>query len=129
MTRMPVTEADFNLQGRVDNYRDILFELLVALDAQVQSLLKQVNQEKLGGRGRVSYEPRPPRWTLAWKGNKSHRIFEVNLMAFAHGGAWVLHGRMGLDRPFRNLKSVRERDEAALRQEIVDQVAIDETVL
>jgi len=36
---------------------------------------------------------------------------------------------MGLDRPFRNLKSVRERDEAALRQEIVDQVAIDETVL
>jgi hypothetical protein len=129
MTEMPVTEADFNLQGRVDNYREILFELLVALDALVQSQLAQVNQEKLGGRGRVSYEPRPPRWTLAWKGNKGHRIFEVNLMAFAQGGAWVIHGRMGLDRPFRNLKSVRERDEVALRQEIVDQVATDETVL
>jgi hypothetical protein len=36
---------------------------------------------------------------------------------------------MGLDRPFRNLKSVRARDEASLRQEIVDQVATDETVL
>ena len=129
MTEMPVTEADFNLQGRVDNYREIVFELLVALDRLVQSQLAQINQEKLSGRGRVSYEPRPPRWTLAWKGNKSHRIFEVNLMAFAQGGAWVIHGRMGLDRPFRNLKSVRERDEAALRREILDQVAIDETVL
>ena len=129
MSRMPVTEADFNLQGRVDNYREILFELLIALDTLVQSQLAQVNQEKLGGRGRVSYEPRPPRWTLAWKGNKTKRVFEVNLMAFAQGGAWVIHGRMGLDRPIRNLKSVRERDEAALRQEILDQVAIDETVL
>jgi hypothetical protein len=129
MTEMPVTEADFNLQGRVDNYREILFELLVALDALVQRQLAQVNQDKLGGRGRVSYEARPPRWTLAWKGNKAHRVFEVNLMAFAQGGAWVIHGRMGLDRPFRNLKSVRERDETALRQEIVDQVATDETVL
>jgi hypothetical protein len=36
---------------------------------------------------------------------------------------------MGLDRPFRNLKSVRERDETALRQEIVDQLATDEAVL
>jgi hypothetical protein len=126
---MPVTEADFNLQGRVDNYREILYELLVALDALVQAQLGQVNQEKLDGRGRVSYEPRPPRWTLAWKGSKSRRIYEVNLMAFAQGGAWVIHGRMGLDRPFRNLKSVRERDEAALRQEILDQVAIDETIL
>ncbi len=50
-------------------------------------------------------------------------------MAFAQGGAWVIHGRMGLDRPFRNLKSVRERDEATLRQEILDQVAIDEAIL
>lgn len=126
---MPVTEADFQLQGRIDNYREILYELLVALDAQVQAQLAQVNQQKLGGRGRVSYEPRPPRWTLAWKGTRGQRIYEVNLMAFAQGGAWVIHGRMGLDRPFRNLKSVRERDEAALRQEILDQVAIDETVL
>src|SRR2546423_5609632 len=101
MTEMPVTEADFNLQGRVDNYREQLFELLVALDAQVQSQLAQVNQEKLRGRGRASYDPRPPRWTLAWKRNKSHRIFEVNLIAFAQGGAWVILGRMGLDRPFR----------------------------
>jgi hypothetical protein len=126
---MPVTEADFQLQGRIDNYREILFELLIALDARVQAQLAQVNKEKLGGRGRVSYEARPPRWTLAWKGAKGHRIYEVNLMAFAQGGAWVIHGRMGLDRPFRNLKSVRERDEATLRQEILDQVAIDETVL
>ncbi len=50
-------------------------------------------------------------------------------MAFAQGGAWVIHGRMGLDRPFHNLRSVRERDEAALRQEIVEQIATDETVL
>jgi hypothetical protein len=125
---MPVTEADFNLQGRVDNYREQLFELLIALDALVQAQLGAVNREKLAGRGRLTYEPRPPRWTLAWKG-KGHRIYEVNLMAFAQGGAWVIHGRMGLDRPFRNLKSVRERDEALLRQEILDQVATDETVL
>src|SRR5947199_9429362 len=92
MTEMPVTEADFNLQGRVDNYREQLFELLVALDGQVQRQLAQVNQENLGGRGRVSYEPRPPRWTLAWKGNKSHRICEVNVMAFGQGGAWLMHG-------------------------------------
>jgi hypothetical protein len=128
MSRMPVTEADFNLQGRVDNYREQLFELLIALDRMVQNQLGATNTEKLGGRGRLTYEPRPPRWTLAWAG-KGHRIYEVNLMAFAQGGAWVIHGRMGLDRPFRNLKSVRERDEASLRQEILDQVATDETVL
>jgi hypothetical protein len=125
---MPVTEADFNLQGRVDNYREQLFELLIALDSLVQKQLAAVNSEKLSGRGQVTYEPRPPRWTLAWK-SKGHRVYEVNLMAFAQGGAWVIHGRMGLDRPFRNLKSVRERDEALLLQEIVDQVATDETVL
>jgi hypothetical protein len=125
---MPVTEADFNLQGRVDNYREQLFELLIALDSLVQTDLASINAEKLSGRGQVSYEPRPPRWTLAWK-SKGHRLYEVNLMAFAQGGAWVIHGRMGLDRPFRNLKSVRERDEALLRQEILDQVATDETVL
>jgi len=125
---MPVTEADFNLQGRVDNYRERLFQLLTALDAMVQEQLAGLNREKLGGRGRVTYKGRPPRWTLAWK-SKGQRQYEVNLMAFAQGGAWVLHGRMGLDRPFRNLKSVRERDEAALRQEIVDQITIDETVL
>jgi hypothetical protein len=124
---MPVTEADFQLQGRIDNYREQLFELLIALDRLVQDQLAAINGEKLGGRGKVTYEPRPPRWTLAWRGKG--RDYEVNLMAFAQGGAWVIHGRMGLDRPFRNLKSVLERDEAALRQEIVDQVATDETVL
>jgi len=125
---MPVTEADFNLQGRVDNYRERLFLLLTALDTMVQEQLAGINREKLGGRGRLSYQGRPPRWNLAWK-SKGHRQYEVNLMAFAHGGAWVIHGRMGLDRPFRNLKSVRERDEAALRQEIVDQLATDEAIL
>jgi hypothetical protein len=124
---MPVTEADFQLQGRVDNYREQLFELLIALDRLVQDQLATVNRETLGGRGRINYEARPPRWTLAWRGKG--RDYEVNLMAFAQGGAWVIHGRMGLDRPFRNLKSVRERDEATLHTEILDQVATDETVL
>jgi hypothetical protein len=123
MALMPVTEADFQLQGRVDEYRQRLFELLVALDGLVRAQLEAVNREQLEGAGRVSYEPRPPRWTLAWKAKR--RTYEVNLMAFAQGGAWVIHGRMGLDRPFRNLKSVRERDEAVLRQEILDQVATD----
>ena len=125
---MPVTEADFNLQGRVDNYRERLFQLLTALDGMVRQQLTGLNREKLNGRGQLSYQGRPPRWSLAWKG-KGHRIYEVNLMAFAQGGAWVLHGRMGLDRPFRNLKSVRERDDTALRQEILDQLAVDETLL
>jgi hypothetical protein len=124
---MPVTEADFQLQGRVDNYREQLFELLIALDRLVQEQFAAINREKLAGRGKATYEARPPRWTLAWRGKG--RDYEVNLMAFAQGGAWVIHGRMGLDRPFRNLKSVRERDEAALSKEILDQVATDETVL
>ena len=123
MSRMPVTEADFNLQGRIENYRERLFELLVALDALVREQLDAVNREKLGGGGRINYERQPPRWTLAWKAKG--RPYEVNLMAFAQGGAWVIHGRMGLDRPFRNLKSVRERDQASIRQEILDQVNAD----
>lgn len=120
---MPVTEADFNLQGRVDNYRERLYELLVALDALVREQMEQANREKLQGSGRIGYEPRPPRWTLAWTSRK--RRYEVNLMAFAQGGAWVIHGRMGLDRPFRNLRSVRERDEATIRQEVLDQLSVD----
>ena len=124
---MPVTEADFQLQGRVDNYRERLYELLVALDALVRQQMEAVNREQLQGSGVISYEPRPPRWTLAWKA-KNRRQYEVNLMAFAQGGAWVIHGRMGLDRPFRNLKSVRERDEAALRQEIENQVSVEDTL-
>jgi hypothetical protein len=128
MTTVPVTEADFNLQGRVDNYRERLFQLLTALDAMVQQQLGTLNREKLNGRGQLTYQGRPPRWSLAWR-SKGHRLYEVNLMAFAQGGAWVLHGRMGLDRPFRNLKSVRERDETSLRQEILDQLAVDEALL
>src|SRR5438067_13852439 len=124
---MPVTEADFQLQGRVDNYRERLYQLLIALDPLVREELAAVNREKLDGKGTLSYEPRPPRWTLAWKTKR--RNYEDNLMAFAHGGAWVIHSRTGLDRPFRDVKSVRERDEAALCQEIVDQVATDETIL
>jgi hypothetical protein len=123
IVNVPVTEADFNLQGRVENYRARVFELLVALDALVRQQLEAGNREKLGGAGRISYEPRPPRWTLAWKTKGGN--YEVNLMAFAQGGAWVIHGRTGLDRPFQNLKSVRERDEAAIRQEILDQMATD----
>src|SRR2546423_14604385 len=121
---MPVTEADFNLQGRVDNYREQLFELLIALDGLVQKQLAAVNAETLGGRGQLTYEPRPPRWTLAWK-SKGHRVYEVSLMAFAQGGAWALHGRMGLDGPFRNLRSVRERAGALLGPEVVARAAPD----
>src|SRR5205814_545078 len=81
-----------------------------------------------GAEGDV-HETDPRRRTIAWKGNKSHRISEVNMMALAQGGAWVIHGRMGLNRPFRNPKGVPESDEAALRQEIRDQGATNETVL
>jgi len=93
----------------------------------IASGFSSCSSPSIGGIGSIGYEPRPPRWTLAWKTKR--RRYEVNLMAFAQGGAWVIHGRMGLDRPFRNLKSVRERDETALRQEILDQVATDESIL
>ena len=126
---MPVTEADFNLQGRVDNYRERLYELLIALDRLVRDQMETVNRERLGGTGAISYERQPPRWTLAWRAKGRRGNFEVNLMAFAQGGAWVIHGRMGLDRPFRNLKSVGERDAGTIRQEIIDQLTVDETLL
>jgi acetyl esterase/lipase len=120
MSAVTITEADFNLQGRVENYRERLTELLVELDRLVQSVMAAVNQEKLNGAGRERYEPKPPRWSLAFKHGRHPT--EVNLIAFAHGGAWVIQGRMGLDRPFRNMRSARPRDEAAIRQEIVDQI-------
>lgn len=126
---MPVTQADFNLQGRVDNYRERLTELLAALDGLVRDRMESVSQERLDGKGTIAYETRPPRWTLSWK-PKGHRFnFEATLMAFAQGGAWIIQGRMGLDRPFRNLKSARERDLAAIRQEILEQINADEAVL
>lgn len=121
MSAVTITEADFNLQGRVENYRERLTELLVELDRLVQSVMGAVNLETLGGAGRVAYEAKPPRWKLAFKHGRHPT--EVNLIAFAHGGAWVIQGRMGLDRPFRNLRSARARDEATIRQEIVDQIA------
>ncbi|MDQ6883124.1 MAG: hypothetical protein M3077_02630 [Candidatus Dormibacteraeota bacterium] len=120
---MPVTAADFNLQGRIENYRERLTELLAVLDQLVREQLEAANREKLDGKGRVAYEPKPPRWTLAWKADG--RRYEVNLMAFAQGGAWVIHGRMGLDRPFRNQAGARERDITELRREIDDQMTTD----
>jgi acetyl esterase/lipase len=120
---VPVTETDFNLQGRIDNYRERLTVLLIALDRTVQAQLDAVNQAKLGGSGRVSYDRKPPRWTLTWKAKG--RSYEVNLMAFAHGGAWVVQGRMGLDRPFRNLTSARPVDEESIRREAEDQITTD----
>lgn len=123
MSPMPVTAADFNLQGRVDNYRERLTELLIELDRLVREQLDAANRDVLNGAGTITYEPKPPRWTLAWKAGK--RRYEVNLMAFAQGGAWVIHGRMGLDRPFRNQRSARERDIAELQREIRDQMTTD----
>ncbi|GAC1484979.1 MAG: hypothetical protein PVSMB9_10860 [Candidatus Dormibacteria bacterium] len=123
MSRMPVTAADFNLQGRVENYRERLTELLALLDGIVREQLEAANRERLGGAGTITYEPKPPRWTLAWKADK--RRYEVNLMAFAQGGAFVIQGRMGLDRPFRAQGSARERDLAELKREIDDQMATD----
>ena len=123
MSPMPVTAADFNLQGRVDNYRERLTELLIELDRLVREQLEAANREVLQGAGAATYEPKPPRWTLAWKAGK--RRYEVNLMAFAQGGAWVIHGRMGLDRPIRNQRGARERDIAELLREIRDQMTTD----
>lgn len=129
LTGMSVTEADFNLQGRVENYRERLTELLVALDALVRGQMDAINKETLDGRGSITYETRPPRWTLSWRPKGHNFNFEATLMGFAQGGAWVIQGRMGLDRPFRNAKSTRERDLAAIRREIIDQISADEAVL
>jgi hypothetical protein len=123
MTAMPVSAADFNLQGRVENYRERLTELLVELDRLVRDELEAANTEVLNGAGAIKYEPKPPRWTLSWKADR--RTYEVNLMSFAQGGAWVIQGRMGLDRPFRNQRSARERDVAELRREVRDQMTTD----
>jgi hypothetical protein len=120
---MPVTRADFGLHGRIDNYRARLTDLLVELDRMVRQEIDDVNRSRLGGKGEIRYETLPPRWTLAWRADK-HR-YEANLMAFAQGGAWVIHGRMGLDRPFRGAPATAERDRAAIRQEVADQVATD----
>lgn len=123
MTAMPVSATDFNLQGRIENYRERLTELLVELDHLVRIELEAGNREVLNDAGTINYEPKPPRWTLSWKAER--RTYEVNLMTFAQGGAWVIQGRMGLDRPFRNQRSARERDISELRREIRDQMTTD----
>jgi len=71
MSPMPVTAADFNLQGRVDNYRERLTELLIELDRLVREQLEAANREVLQGAGAATYEPKPPRWTLAWKSREA----------------------------------------------------------
>ena len=120
---MAISPGDFLLQGRVLSYRQRLTQLLLELDRLVREQMEAFNQERLEGTGRISYEPRPPRWTVAWRTKEGR--FEANLMAFAQGGAWVIHGRAGLVRPFRNLAPARPRDAGAIRQELEDQLATD----
>lgn len=123
---MTVTRADFLMHGRLDNFRARLTALLVELDKLVRLQMEAANQEKLAGKGTVSYGTIPPTWNLAWK--TGGRPYDATLMAFQQGGAWVVHGRLGLNRPFRNEKRSRERDVATIRQEIIDQIVVDETV-
>jgi hypothetical protein len=119
----PVTYADFLLQGRVENYRARLTDLLVELDKLVREQMEAINKEKLEGKGKVVYDTKPPKWTLAWRARGGN--YEANLMAFAHGGAWIIHGRMGLNRPYMDVPRTRERDAAAIRREVIDQTEID----
>ena len=84
MSPMPVTAADFNLQGRVENYRERLTELLIELDRLVQEHLQLANQTKLHGNGGVRYERQPTRWTLAW--NAAGHRYTDHLMAVAPTG-------------------------------------------
>jgi len=127
MSPMPVSEADFLLQGRVDNYRTPLVELLGDLDALIRDQMEAFNQEQLGGKGAIRYTTRPPTWTLAWRTPEGP--FEANLMAYAHGGAWIVHGRLGLNRPFRANPQAREGDAQFIRQEILDQMATDVPII
>ena len=127
MSPMPVSETDFLLQGRVENYRIPLAELLAELDALIREQMEAVSQEQLEGKGLVRYTTRPPEWTLAWRTPQGP--FEVNLMAYAHGGAWIVHGRLGLNRPFRANPETRERDAQIIRQEIMDQIATDVPII
>ncbi len=121
MWPVPITPADFALHGRVDSYRERLTDLLVQLDKLVRQQMEAVSRDRLEGKGRIDYDTLPPRWTLAWRTREGN--FEANLAAFAQGGAWIIHGRSGLNRPFHNLASARERDAASIRQELEDQIA------
>jgi hypothetical protein len=127
MSRVPVSEADFLLQGRVQNYREPLTELLAELDGLMREVMERVNQEQLGGAGAIRYSTRPPAWTLAWRTKEG--AFEANLIAFAHGGAWIVQGRMGLDRPFRADPQTRPTDADWIRREIQDQIATDVPII
>jgi len=124
---MPVSATDFALHGRVENYRERLTELLATLDALVREQMEVVSRERLDGKGRIGYQTLPPTWTLAWRTKQGN--FEAGLSAFAHGGVWIIHGRTGLDRPFYNLPAARARDEAAIRQELEDPMAVAVPIL
>ncbi len=123
MSRMPVSEADFLLQGRVENYRAPLTELLAELDVFIQEQLEAINHEKLEGKGAVRYTTRPPTWRTP------EGPFECNLHAYAHGGAWIVHGRMGLNRPYRANPELRETDAGWIRQEVLEQMATDVPII
>src|SRR5260370_21602690 len=55
--KVPVTEADFNLQGRVDNYREQMFSLLVSLDTTEQDQHVPSKRDKMDVTGQIIYEP------------------------------------------------------------------------
>ncbi len=52
---MTVTRADFLMHGRLDNFRARLTALLVELDKLVRSQMEAANQEKLAGRGAITF--------------------------------------------------------------------------
>lgn len=124
---MPVTSEDFLLQGRLETYRANLTEQLAELDRLVREVLDQVNAEVLGGAGRVDYRRMPPTWTLSWRTRQG--TFDVTLMAFAQGGAWIIHGRAGLDRPFRARPELYERDKAFILAEVRAQLGAGTVLL
>jgi len=124
---MPVSSEDFLIQGRLETYRANLTEQLAELDRIVREVLEEANREILSGAGRVDYSTLPPTWRLTWRTKRG--TFDVTLMAFAQGGAWVIHGRHGLDRPFRARPELYERDRAFIWDEAKAQIASDTRLL
>ncbi len=124
---MPVSSEDFLIQGRLETYRANLTEQLAELDRIVREVLEEANREMLSGAGRIDYKTLPPTWTLTWRNKQG--TFDVALMAFAQGGAWVIHGRRGLDRPFRAQPEVYERDRAFIVNEVKGQIGSDTRLL
>jgi hypothetical protein len=117
---VPVTSEDFLIQGRLDAYRADLTEQLAELDRLVREVMEKVNIEKLEGKGQINYRTLPPTWTLTWRTKKG--TFDATLMAFAQGGAWVIHGRRGLDRPFRARPELYPRDKRFIQAEVEGQI-------